>query len=270
MSQPIQRTVQFYDDELIAVQEPASGAIYVPLTRLCDNLGIQRYRQAQRIQEDPVLQHGLVVLSVQTDGGVQPTQGLRLDLIPLWLAKVNANRVRAEVREKLILYQTEVAAVLWSAFKHDILPADEPSPPAPMSGAQVAYELATAVQHLARQQLEFEQRFGQRMDTMARFLGDFVERTDHRLASIELHLSPQATITDEQAAEVALAVKNVGQALAARGAHNGYQQVYGELYRRYKISSYQRLPQAKLRDVLDWLHGWYVELHEAGPAHSST
>ncbi len=74
MAAPLQRTVTFYDDELVAIQEPESSAIYVPLTRLCDNLGIQRYRQAQRIREHPVLQRGLETLTIDSGSGLQEAQ----------------------------------------------------------------------------------------------------------------------------------------------------------------------------------------------------
>jgi len=36
--------------------------------------------------------------------------------------------------------------------------------------------------------------------------------------------------------------------------------VYSELYRRYQVSSYKNLPQAKLAEVLAWLGAWYTEL----------
>lgn len=102
----------FYGDELIAVQEDESGAIFVPIGRLCDNLGIERYRQAKRIREHPVLSQGFAQVSIITDGGSQEAQCLRLDMIPFWLSGVNANRVGEAVREKLLRYQTEVASVL--------------------------------------------------------------------------------------------------------------------------------------------------------------
>lgn len=275
MATSVQRTVTFYDDELIAIQEPNSGAIYVPLTRLCDNLGIQRYRQVQRIRQHPVLQRGLETLTIDSGGGLQEAQCLRIDMIPLWLSGVNANRVKPEIRDKLIRYQTEVADVLWQAFKHDILPSSQPSAmvPAEPSGAALAYEIATAVQHLARQQMELEQRldafderYGGRIDAMARFMRDYVNTTESRLSTIELHLNPHEQITESQSAELALAVKAVGQALSGPDRKkNGYQQVYGELYRRYRISSYKNLPQGKFDEVMAWLHQWHQELTSSQP-----
>jgi ORF6C domain len=71
---------------------------------------------------------------------------------------------------------------------------------------------------------------------------------------------PTAAITDEQAAEIALAVKNVAQAMDERGQSGSYGKVYSELYRRYRISSYKNLPRARYDEVLGWLSKWYNEV----------
>ncbi|MDQ3904836.1 MAG: phage antirepressor N-terminal domain-containing protein [Actinomycetota bacterium] len=272
MATQIQKTVLFYGDELIAIQEIESGAIFVPLNRLCDNLGIARNRQVQRIRDHPVLSRGYTALDVETGGGRQETQCLRLDLIPLWLAGINANRVASAVQAKLVQYQAEAAQVLWAAFRPDILPSDDPALAlGGASGAALAYEIATAIQHLARQQMELEQRLGGRIDQMARWARDFGQTVDHRLAlvdhrlgTLELQVSPQAAVSEQQAAEIALAVKNVGHALADKGTRAGYGQVYSEMYRRYGISSYKNLPQDKFAEVLQWLHSWHADLTSRG------
>lgn len=209
MTPVTQRTVAFYDDELIAIQDPTTNAIYVPLTRLCDNLGIVRARQAQRIREHPVLTHGFATMLVESSGGSQEAQCLRIDMIPLWLSGVNANRVKPEIRDKLIRYQTEVADVLWQAFKQDLLPATLPDPPEqPASGAELALDVATAIQQLAQQQLRIERSvegMHERMDNMARFWRDFVGGANRRLFALEQQLHSEEPITEAQASELALA-----------------------------------------------------------------
>lgn len=259
-----QKSVTFYGDQIIAVQEPESGVIYVPLGRLCDNLGIQRRNQMDRLRNHEVLAQGLASVPVQTEGGPQEAECLRLDLIPLWLTTINPKRVNDSVRQKLVRYQIEAASVLWAAFRNDILPESDLLAPRSRSGAEIALDIATAIQHLAQQQLEIERSLDGvhgRMDGMARFLRDFAQSTDVRLSALELRLDSEATIDEEQAAELALAVKAVGQALTAQDRkQNGYQQVYGELYRRYRVSSYRNLPRGKYTEVLDWLHRWHTEL----------
>jgi hypothetical protein len=134
------------------------------------------------------------------------------------------------------------------------------------SGAVLAYEIATAIQHLARQQMELEQRLGGRMDKMALWAREL----DRRMGTLELQVAPQAPVTEQQAAEVALAVKAVGHALVERGTKSGYSQVYAEMYRRYGISSYKSLPQSEFAHVLSWLHAWHGELTVSDSPKKST
>src|SRR5215212_8918764 len=127
MTTPLQqRIVPFYGDDLVAVQQP-DGPILVMFARLCDNLGLRRYSQARRVQGHTVLSEGLVTLTIQTEGGPQDAQCLRLDLLPLWLSGIQASKTKEDIREKLIRYQREAAAVLWQAFKPQIVDEQLPA-----------------------------------------------------------------------------------------------------------------------------------------------
>jgi hypothetical protein len=55
MTTQTQKAVTFYGDTLVAIRQDDTGAIFIPVARLCDSLGIARARQAQRIREHPVL-----------------------------------------------------------------------------------------------------------------------------------------------------------------------------------------------------------------------
>jgi hypothetical protein len=190
-----------------------------------------------------------------------------LHLIPGWLFGIDTSRVKSDLADKLDRYRAECFKVLWQAFKADVVP----SPPASseLSGAALAYEIGTAIQNLARQQMDMEARIGDvagRQEVMAEYMRGFIADTRQRLTVLELHTGAAAVISDGQAAEIALAVKNIGQALAARGDKNGYAQVYSEMYRRWRVSSYKNLPAARYQEVLDWLAGWYDEISTGGPA----
>ena len=74
---------------------------------------------------------------------------------------------------------------------------------------------------------------------------------------------PDIRISESEAAELAQQVKAVAFALQQRGQQNGYQQVYGELYRRYQIGSYKALPQGKYAEAITWLKAWHGELDGA-------
>jgi P22_AR N-terminal domain len=87
-----QEMIPFYGDELLAVQR-SDGTIYVPLGRVCEKEELDQQGQARRIQRHIVLREGLETLSVQTAGGPQTVQCLKLTLLPLWLAGVQTSRI---------------------------------------------------------------------------------------------------------------------------------------------------------------------------------
>jgi hypothetical protein len=273
--EPIEeRLIDFYGDDVAAVLVPTSAEpqVYVPLRPICDYLGVAWSGQYERLQRDEVLRAALrgvrVTRTPGRGGGAQEMLCLPLDLLPGWLFGITTNRIKDEEKKRRVeQYRRECFRVLWDAFKHDILPPAQTSAAIVLgsrSGAEIAYEMATAIQHLARQQMELEQRLGGRMDAMAQWAGQ-VER---RISSLELQINPEETITEAQATEIALAVKTVAAALEATGTvKNGYQRVYAELYRREQIGAYRKLAQGRYQAVLDWLHQWHTELTDgAQPA----
>jgi hypothetical protein len=86
-----EKTVLFYEDELIAVKLE-DGSVYVPVRRLCDNLGIDWSAQRRRLVRDRVLSEAInrvAVTATRLDPHVSPEQKmvcLPLDLIPGWLS----------------------------------------------------------------------------------------------------------------------------------------------------------------------------------------
>jgi hypothetical protein len=267
-----ERHIDFYGDDVLAVLVPveAEPTIYVPIRPICDYLGLSWSGQRERTMRDPVLSEAVRFVRVtrtNSKGGNPEVLALPLDMLPGWLFGISAARVREALRDKIIRYQRDCFRVLWETFRHDILPPSHGATaiaPVGPSGAELAYEIATAVQHLARQQMELEQRLGgridhvdHRVDAVARWAGQM----ERRVSSLEVHLNAEEQITEAQAGELALAVKAVGQVLSGPDrTKNGYQLVYGELYRRYRISSYKNLPQGKFDEVMAWLHQWHTEL----------
>jgi hypothetical protein len=259
MTTPLQqRIVPFYGDDLVAVQQP-DGPILVVFARLCDNLGLRRYSQARRVQGHTVLSEGLVTLTIQTEGGPQDAQCLRLDLLPLWLSGIQASKTKEDIREKLIRYQREAAAVLWQAFKPQIvdeqLPANRESALA-ISQLEQIIEQSRAMQRMAEEQITLIRR----MDTAARIVKTIqtdVAAVHVRLGVLEERLHPSNYITDAQAAEVQSAVAAVAMALTKRDpSKNHFQSIHAELHRRYKAKSYSLIRVEQYAAVLAFLETW--------------
>lgn len=259
-----EQIVQFYED-LIPVAQLDAGDLFVPLRPLTDYLGLDASAARRRVARDPVLaSQARDVFITAADGKRYSMLCLPLHLLPGWLFGVQPNRVRPELTEKINRYRAECFRVLWDAFKQEIMPT-APPPPADLNPAEQALMIAEAVASLARSHLEQTGRIDvleQRQTTMADYLRPFVQRTNERLTALELRLSSGATISEDQAAEIALAVKNVAMLLTQQGDINGFGRVWGDLYRRFRVGAYRNLPAARDQEVLDWLHGWYDELQD--------
>jgi len=257
-----EQTVDFYGDPIPGALVEA-GEWYVPLRPLTDFLGLAFGPQRRRVLRDALLAARLRrVVITAADGKRYSTLCLPLDMLPGWLFGITPSKTRPELTEKIKRYRAECFRVLWQAFRGDVL---APAPPAPpdLNPAEQALLLAEAVASLARQHLDLEQR----QLTMADYLRPFVQQTrsqlaahEERIGALELRLSSGATISEDQAAEIALAVKNVAMLLTQQGDANGFGRVWGDLYRRFRVGAYRNLPAARFDEVLTWLHSWYRDL----------
>lgn len=261
-----QHSVPFYDDELVAIEHD-DGTIFVLFTRLCDNLGLDRRSQARRTQRHAVLDKGLVTLEVQTAGGPQQLQCLKLSLLPLWLSGLQTRRVKEEIQEKLIRYQEEAADVLWRAFKPQILHEETAIVSVNDSQAlqqlQHIAEMGRAITRMAEQQIELQRQqsaLANRMDAAAHVIKHVqsdIANVAVRLGVLEDQLHPAAYVSDAQATEVSNQVKALAELLTGKdGTKNHYQGIFAELYRRFGVSSYKLIRVKHYASVIEFLESW--------------
>jgi hypothetical protein len=268
MSEPLTpRNVSFYGDDLIAVQND-DGTIYTLFARLCENLGLRREAQVRRVQRHTVLREGLITLTIQTAGGPQAAQFLRLDLMPLWLSGVQAERVKEEIRAQLTRYQREAAQALWQAFRHQIVVEDteaitRAADPLAIQQLQQIAEMGRAIAAMAEQQIEIQrqqQALGGRIDRAGQVVRGMQQQIGDihvRLGELEDRLHPAAFITEAQANEVSVKVKALAEALTSKDkSKNHYQGIFGELYRRFQVASYKMINQEQYTAVIAFLDDW--------------
>ena len=176
---------------------------------------------------------------------------MRVDLVPLWLSGIRTKAVNEELRPKLERFQKEAAQVLWEAFQEGRLTADPSFDDllATDTPAVLAYKMASALKVMARNQILLEARIDahdERFDVQ-----------DQRLEAIETTLGDAGRhITPDQAMQISQAVKTVAMKLSKASGRNEYGGVYGELYRKFGITSYKELPAAKYDDAMSWLNEW--------------
>ncbi len=247
-----QKDVEMYGDQVTAVRAE-DGEIYVTLAHMCEALGLDTQAQTRRIQRHAVLSEGIgwvAIMATQSDGPAQRrrVQALRADLVPLWLTGIQASRVEEEIRPKLEQLQRNAARILWQAFQSGELTGDLDLDALLEQDSETvqAYKMLVAMLKLARQQIVLENR---------------VTSVEARLEDVEARLSPSNyAVTNAQASQISQAVKAVGLAYGKQTGRNEFGAVYGELYRRYEVTSYQLIPAVKFEAVMRWLSDWYQSL----------
>lgn len=110
-----------------------------------------------------------------------------------------------------------------------------------------------ALVKLARNQILLEAQ----LETHASQLADH----EIRLEQVESTLGdPGRHVTPDQASQISQAVKAIAIALGKQTRKNEFGAVYGEMYRKFGITSYKLLPAAKFQTAMTWLADWFEEI----------
>lgn len=250
-----QREVAFYEDTVVAVRL-ASGEIYVPIRPICDNLGVTLAGQRERINRDPVLSEAVTSVSVTLTQQAREMLCLPLKFIPGWLFGINANRVKPELRDRIIRYQRECYDVLFEAFAEGRLTAEagfDDLLQQASSDVVEAYQIAQAIMKLARNQIMLDSR----LDDHSRTL----EEHTRRLETIEADMHQEDRyISESQATQISQAVKAIAIAMGKQTGRNEFGATWGEFYRKFGISKYRYLPVSKFDEAMAWLNEFYQSL----------
>lgn len=253
--QPVeQKTVLFYDDEITAVRLE-DGQVLIPIRPICDLMGLSWSGQADRIGRDLVLSEIAATVRVtRTEATRDVTRelvALPLEYLNGWLFGINASRVKDEIKDRLVRYQRECYKVLAEAFQDGRLTTETDIDIETLlkqaSPAAQAYQMAMAVVRMARQQLIMEAR----LDTAVTALTEHGERLDQLEAAVG-----GKHVTEAQASQISQAVKAVAMALGKKTKRNEFGGVYGELYRKFSVSSYKTIPQRRFDEVMAFLNEW--------------
>lgn len=117
------KKVDFYDSELIGVQEAATGKVFTAINNVLRGIGFddrQIEHQRNKWKEDEVVSKGVQKFSYPSEGGTQEAYCIDIMKLPLALAKINITpKIKKEnprLAEMLELYQDKCAEVLAKSF----------------------------------------------------------------------------------------------------------------------------------------------------------
>ncbi|MBM6685424.1 hypothetical protein H9X90_05320 [Faecalicatena contorta] len=129
------KDVQFNGAMLRAAQD-ADNIIWVGVAWVCQGLGLKEGRikyERKKMQEDLVLSQGTKFYPLGTDDANSDVLCLKLDFLPLWLAKISITptmkKENPQLVENLVTYQLKAKEVLAAAFlnKEGLAPSTQRS-----------------------------------------------------------------------------------------------------------------------------------------------
>ena len=101
--------------DIVAVEK--DGEIYLPVTPICNAIGIDAKAQRDKIQNDDFLcSTGVIITSVGADEKEREMFCLPLKFSYGWLATINPGKVSPNARESVTKYRLECYEVLYNHF----------------------------------------------------------------------------------------------------------------------------------------------------------
>jgi hypothetical protein len=165
------RDLQFDGDRLVAVI--LEDGVAVPVRLVCLALGLDIGSQSERLQSHDVLATGLRIVRIRQGKQLRPVVALLHRYIPFWLATVNPKEVKADVRPKLVRYQTELVDVLAALYGNDMRAITATSADPTLAALQQSMAQALTELRLTREAILAFQQQQQAQDTQ---LADHGER----------------------------------------------------------------------------------------------
>lgn len=122
MDNLIVKPVDVLGSSIMAAQDK-EGSVFAGVSYFCNALGMtrgQKNRQVKNVQKDETLKRGCIKLGAGVLDEGNEAVALRIDFIPIWLAKISitdkTKQENPELADKLLEYQLKAKDILAEAF----------------------------------------------------------------------------------------------------------------------------------------------------------
>lgn len=122
MEDLIVKPVDVLGSSIMAAQDK-EGSVFAGVSYFCNALGMtrgQKNRQVKNVQKDETLKRGCIKLGAGVLDEGNEAVALRIDFIPIWLAKISitdkTKQENPELADKLLEYQLKAKDILAAAF----------------------------------------------------------------------------------------------------------------------------------------------------------
>lgn len=112
-------SIDFHGQTILTAQQ--DGIIYAAIKPICENIGLAWNAQLERINRDEVLNSTVrMIRMVANDGKNREMLCLPIQYLNGWLFGVDTNRVKTEIKDKLITYKKECYQVLFNYWNNGV------------------------------------------------------------------------------------------------------------------------------------------------------
>lgn len=123
MSQVI--PVVFHGAELFVIEH--NGEPYTPMKPIVEGMGLTWQSQLLKLHQR--FSKGITEIVIPSSGGNQKMVCLALRKLAAWLATISPNKVRSEIRDRVIQYQNECDDVLYEYWTTGEVKGKQPATP---------------------------------------------------------------------------------------------------------------------------------------------
>lgn len=236
MEELVVKNVNVFGDSIIAAQDK-DGTVWAGVRWFCKGLGFsegQMKRQIANIQKDLMLSKGGSNLILNTGAGEREVFCLKIDFIPIWLAKISITptiqREHPDLADKLLEYQLKAKDILAEAF---------------MPKQYNSNDIQGQIKLLAQGTTELYQR---------------VESAENRISDLENTMTldyGQQQILGETVNETVIttlggnstnAYKEIGRKVFA--------ECNGDLKRYFKVNARANVPKKRFEEAVSYAEKW--------------
>lgn len=258
-----QQLVPFLGDDLAAAMA-TGGNIYITLPGMCAALGLNTQAQLRRIERTRTLAKGLRRIELQTKGGFQRINCLRLDLIALWLAGAQTASMKSEFRAKIETYQEELAPVATEVFMRvvglhtaQLLPTQDPHIAALAEQIDALTDIATFLREHMQALLEAQGHVSMQLEQAVQLLDALAGRQQTTEAQVARIDERTRRLTPAHAREVQLLVERIARIIEKQSPTAtlslAHAMIYGRLKTRFQAGSYKEIPDERFEEVMSYL-----------------
>lgn len=232
--------------------------VYIPISGVCNILGIDTDAQVARIREHHALRQGLVKIDFPVQYGQKSRRMTEVNAISItrfhtWLATISVDRIEnQEIREDLAKMQENLADVIYAFFGRKLVPRELlEEQEAPLSQPLKDFYEAVESARLTHE--------------MAVTLRDRVVALEERFDGLEAAISPKIVeyITPQQQNQYQVMVNIIGDLLKKKG-QGDIPYVQNELKRQFNFTSYKLIPAEDFDRIREYLIQWHKRLTPPG------